>query len=244
MSAPVKIVLLRGSEDDCATGASMKFRLYYEGELRPTQRDPEPQQRDRLASHKQAIRRQFHKQLRELWRTNQFLHSCKVPPSGGASSHSPAVTGIRLSPTHNDIRLENWLASQYRKFGYSFIPLVRDEISLLCSLDILFLRRDIPGSVIQAGDIDNRIKTLIDALRAPNSPNELAHQDKVPSPDETPFYCLLWDDKQVSHLSVETDTLLDPLDVENAEQSRVRLVITVELRPYYVTMFNLAFAGS
>jgi hypothetical protein len=121
---------------------------------------------------------------------------------------------------------------------------VRDEISLLCSLDILFLRRDIPGSAIQAGDIDNRIKTVIDALRAPQSQNELVGTDQKPGRDDDPLYCLLWDDRQVSHLTVETDTLLDQQMAGDADQRKVRLVITVELRPYFVTMFNLAFAGS
>jgi hypothetical protein len=34
-------------------------------------------------------------------------------------------------------------------------------------LNILFLRADIPGKVVQSGDIDNRLKTLFDALRMP-----------------------------------------------------------------------------
>ncbi len=71
------------------------------------------------------------------------------------------------------------IASQYQESGFRFVPLVRESLSLLCSLDVLFLRRDFPGSVISAGDIDNRIKTLIDALRRPRSGNEL--QIKQPS---------------------------------------------------------------
>jgi hypothetical protein len=105
----------------------------------------------------------------------------------------------------------------------------------------LFLRRDIPGSAIQAGDIDNRIKTLIDALRPPRSQNELVGEDATPRSDEDPFICLLEDDRQVSHLSVETDTLLDPPTADEADQRKARIVITVELRPYYVSVFNMSF---
>ncbi len=61
------------------------------------------------------------------------------------------------------------IADQYHEFGYRFVPLVREEISLLCSVGILFLRRDIPGSLLSAGDIDNRIKTVIDTLRRPRN---------------------------------------------------------------------------
>ena len=132
------------------------------------------------------------------------------------------------------------LADRYHEFGYRFVPLVRDEISLLCSLSILFLRRDIPGSALSAGDIDTRIKTVIDALRRPRHANELAYH-ATPAADENPFFRLLEDDFQVSHLEVETDTLLDPPTDDKLDDSRARLVVTVELRPYYATLFNLSF---
>src|SRR6266849_6098917 len=54
--------------------------------------------------------------------------------------------------------------------GKQFVPLVRQSLALACSLDILFLRREEPGSLIlQGGDIDNRIKTLFDALKMPTA---------------------------------------------------------------------------
>ncbi len=223
----------------------MKFRLTYEGELKPTQRDPLSHQNDKLARHKHCIRRHFHRQLRHLWATNRFLREHRVYPKDHGIGRPVADEGARWAGDPNEqVPLRDAIASRYSKFGYNFVPLVRDEISLLCSLDVLFLRRDIPGSALEAGDIDNRIKTLIDTLRAPCSPNELVGEDQQPSPDETPMFCLLWDDKQVSHFSVETDTLLDPETKEDADRRKVRLVVTVELRPYDVTMFNLSFAGS
>jgi hypothetical protein len=88
------------------------------------------------------------------------------------------------------------------------------------------------------GDIDNRLKTIIDALRLPGNAKELVGYE-TPAEGEDPFYCLLEDDKQVTQLSVETDTLLDPL---KNDKFFVRLVITVDIHPYYVTMFNLSFA--
>ncbi len=60
-----------------------------------------------------------------------------------------------------------------------------------------------------------------------------------PQAGEELFYVLLEDDKHVTHLEVETDTLLyvDPKE----DESFVRLVILVELRPYNVNTFNIAF---
>ncbi len=102
-------------------------------------------------------------------------------------------------------------------------------------------QRAVQGRQRLAGDIDNRLKTLIDALRLPTSGRELAGSE-TPQAGEDPFFCLLRDDKQVTHLEVETDNLLEPLTQEDADRSKVRVMISVELRPYYVTMDNLSFA--
>ncbi len=222
----------------------MKFRLTYDGELRPTGNDPIGGQRNPLAPHKHSIRKQFHKQLKRLWSTDKFLSEHKVwgqdwaPQAPAADSH-----WARIAPDpHDMVPLVEAIATQYQEFGYRFVPLVVPKFHLLCSLDVLFLRRDNPGSVISAGDIDNRIKTLIDALRRPRNQTELVEEDATPGEDEDPFFCLLDDDKQVSHLSVETDVLLDPVEKNEVNNSKAKLIITVKLRPYYVTTLNLSFA--
>jgi hypothetical protein len=74
-------------------------------------------------------------------------------------------------------------------------------------------------------------------LRIPKSANELA-ENEVPEEGETPFFCLLEDDDLVTGLSVQSDVLLDPSVNRNA----VKLVVSVELKPDDVTMFNLGFA--
>jgi hypothetical protein len=56
----------------------MRFRLTYEGDLRPTQRDPEANQKEPLAAHKHNIRKTFHLQLKQLWATNKFLRNHKL----------------------------------------------------------------------------------------------------------------------------------------------------------------------
>jgi hypothetical protein len=91
------------------------------------------------------------------------------------------------------------------------------------------------------GDLDNRLKTLIDTLRKPHNANELVGNE-MPPVDEDPFYCLLEDDDLVTGLGVETDMLRGPLSNGSNDFSDVKLVISVELRPEHVTMFNLSFA--
>lgn len=78
---------------------------------------------------------------------------------------------------------------------------------------------------MQAGDIDNRIKTLMDALKIPEGVSD------APEQDEHPFYVLLQDDRLVTRLSVESDMLLQPTG-PNAGPQDARLVITVRLSPF------------
>lgn len=113
-------------------------------------------------------------------------------------------------------------------------------MSLICGLHILFLRPDTPGQMIRSGDIDNRLKTLFDALRMPAEAQELGKY-REPVEGETPFHVLLQDDKLISQLSVETDLLLEPSALE-PDENDARLVITVQTRIYGARWGNLSYA--
>ena len=202
----------------------MKFYLTYKGPLYPS--GNKPRRAGGLSLNKHSIRRVFHRQLKQLWKTDEGLQAYTTP---------------RLHSDSHKIYLE-----PYNKFGYQFVPLVRKELKLSCSLDILFLRRDqLSSGVISAGDIDNRIKTLIDCLRHPKNEKELPSEYSIPKDDECPFYCLLEDDDQIGSFTVKADTLLDlPItssEVEKNENFIVKLVVMVEIHPSVVTWGNLVF---
>jgi hypothetical protein len=221
----------------------VKFRLTYQGSLRPTGNDPYNAPLDPLAAHKHRIRQCFHKQLKTLWNQNRFLANYKRHPQDKIDSRPISESAAYFGHDEKDkVLLIEYVASRFNEFNYRFVPLVCEEFSLLCSLEILFLRRDIPGSALQAGDIDNRVKTIIDALRKPNNAKELVGNQN-PLSTEDPFFCLLQDDKLVSGFAVETDTLLDEvIPGDEDDKRRVHVVVSVELRPYFPTYFNLAFA--
>ena len=148
-----------------ARGNDVKFRLIYDGPLPPEDRAPK--------GLKQQIRKQFHPQLRTLWAEHPQL--------------SQLVE-----------REVNLIADAYKKGNYRFVPLVRLANAMACRLDILVLMRKEPYQVFsgdERGDLDNRIKTLIDGLRMPRQPGEC--NDALPDKGEDPFYCLLEDDKVV-----------------------------------------------
>jgi hypothetical protein len=115
------------------------------------------------------------------------------------------------------------------------VPLVTQQLRLICELDILLLRPQRPGKVISAGDLDNRLKTLLDALRIPKEDEGYSKR----KPDAVPFHCLLADDRIITKISIQTDQMLELLD--SPKSNDVRLVIAVRLRPYEMNVWNLPF---
>lgn len=106
---------------------------------------------------------------------------------------------------------------------------------MVAELDVTLLRPEAPGSVItQGGDIDNRLKTLLDALRMPKTDAEIPKGD-TPGQDEGPFFCLLEDDNLVTHLSVTTDRLLVPVQhhLEVVAFLHVRVKVTRATMDYF-----------
>lgn len=120
---------------------------------------------------------------------------------------------------------------------FKFFSLVREQLNLVCDLDILFLRRDEPGSLIRGGgDLDNRIKVLFDALKVPT-------EDEIrglhPDPHQV-LICLTEDDKLITGFRVTTDRLLEP-PASDAEFNHVHLIINVEVKVTRITDANLAY---
>lgn len=128
--------------------SDVRFRLTYEGELKATGNRSNPR-------HAHEIRRVFHGQLRQFWLTHPYLKEAlwSHPQTGFHKPHKP---------------LRHHLAEQHQRHDhYNFVPLVTEELSLACGLDILFMRPSMPGAIMKSGDIDGRMKTIFDALKMP-----------------------------------------------------------------------------
>jgi hypothetical protein len=200
-----------------AEGREMEFTLVYDGPLYGAGTN---------ASHKHDIRRQFHPQLKAFWKA-RLSHWLKA--------------GIRTSATAKTVSaggpVVGSIGEHYAMFGFRFVPLVTEDLKLACKLDILFLRRDTDRSIIKSGDIDNRLKTLFDALRNPHNQGELGGHS--PAEGEEPFYTLLEDDKLITEVRVSSDMLLTPIDPKEPHLSK--LIIGVHLRPFQHTDWNADF---
>jgi hypothetical protein len=180
----------------------MEFRLVYRGPLK-SNGGPE---------HKNQIRRYFHSQLKVLWEQHSGLR--------------------RLSDTtraHQKHKKEPQLSVNNRAGNtYNFLYLIGEKHGLSCALDVLFLRRESAGGLFEhRGDLDNRLKTLFDALKAPHEIDELP--DGPAGADENPFFCALEDDKYIDRVTITTDRLLSPIDPRTSETVRdVLLIIGVK----------------
>lgn len=162
-------------------------------------------------TEKQELRRAFHPQLKDLWGQKPLNE----------------LTGIFFGeiPEFNVIR----------KVGaFDFAPLATEAHNLVVRLSITLLRPEEPGGLITVGgDIDNRLKTLLDALSVPNT--EQVPNDDVPDANEMPFYCLLEDDNLVTGFSVDVDRLLD-----SADEKEVFALIQVDVTATRTSLENLA----
>jgi len=182
-----QVVLERPEPADGAT--VIKFRLVVRGQLPPDKRG--------MVNVKHRIRRELHPQLRTLWKQHMLLQDAFRPSN---------------RPKDGRLKIER-IADNFSRCGFRFVPLVRKEF-ISCALNILLMRRDEPHQLFTgAGDIDSRVKTLLDGLRLPNQCSEVA--DCAPTSDEDPFFCLLEDDRSITSFSVTGDTLLTP--AENGE---------------------------
>jgi hypothetical protein len=158
----------------------------------------------------------FHMQIRRLW-------------------GQPPLNGCR-----------EWLEPRKKDQGYSvhrpvppfvFTPLITEEMSLFAEIELDLMRPEPPGRLLtQGGDMDNRLKTLFDALTMPRHANALP-ADVQPQDGEMPFFCLLEDDNLVTSLSVKTQQLLEP----DVDESTVDLLIRVSIGRTKNTWGNGAF---
>jgi hypothetical protein len=218
----------RGDIPNVTEEIPVEFKLLYQGQLRASTTS------DTRVKEKHLIRKQLHKQLRELWRVHPILVSL--------GNSDVSVPG---EPTGTYVKLTEAIANKYERWGYRFVPLLSQELSLAASIDIVFLRRDHPGNLITSGgDIDNRIKTLFDALRMPHDVQELPKQ--LPREEsEDPFYVLLEDDSQITKVSVSTDRLLSvPVDGEHVHDVHLVIAVTINVLRVRALGGNIGFLSA
>jgi hypothetical protein len=184
----------------------MKFVLRYSGVLKGNAK----------ASEKEQIRAALSPQLMQLWNTQPMLAEMwKYFEHKASPSES--------NPFKREFDLQ------------TYICFATEEAGALVDLDILFLRPDAPGRLRdQTGDLDNRMKTLLDGLRPAQNNAERNNKEVI----TTPIYCLFEDDKLISSLNIRSETLLTHIE----ENNYVELIITVRTTPSKLTLLSRIYS--
>lgn len=190
----------------------MEFTLHYRGSLKAATG------KNRRKDHKHDLRKHFHKRLKELWDLPQFegqedLLDPRPALEGEIGLHQP------VGP-------------------FEFAPLISTRLFLVASIEMTMLRPEPEGAIFtRSGDIDNRLKTLMDALKVPNDEAALP-DDASPSPDQSPFLCLFEDDSLISGLNIKTAHWLES-EVQKTDE--VVLTLRVRTKPTKIIFGNMAF---
>jgi hypothetical protein len=185
----------------------MKLVLHYRGELFA----------NGSPTHKHDLRRHFHRQLKTLWGQRPLVDDAKSLLQTGKQAGDYCL--LRPFPP------------------FVFVPLISAEMYVVCDISVVLMRPEPPGSLITSGgDMDNRLKTLFDAMTMPRHANAMPKTG--PQADETPhFFCLLEDDNLIVRLDVRTEQLLEP----QVGKNEVDLAISVRTHVTRVTMGNSDF---
>ena len=178
----------------------MEFTLRFSGHI---------PHHSKAEAHK--VRCVFHDQLVDYWqrdsrlaRINQrlikpFLRSARFPRGD-----------VRRADRGHKIRSENQIYRYRQVHQIRFVPLATRWRYLRCELSMRIHRyegdMDRGGILDNNGDLDNKCKTIVDALRVP-SPECL---DPSTRHSSRLFFCVLEDDRLVDRITMETRNILGP----------------------------------
>ncbi|WP_050524297.1 hypothetical protein [Pseudorhodobacter wandonensis] len=195
----------------------MKLTLIYEGPLKGNSAGTD---------EKGAIRHALSPQLSNFWQGTEFLRDWKNPE-------------YWLPTDYEGLSLSQALANEHLKYGVRFVPLAFKKLNLKCRLKITLLAAQNQFTLMTSGDLDNRVKTLVDGLHIPASEQEMSDFLKSQY-KEAPLYCLMADDDQITEFSVRQEVLWSATQ-EDFHKGIVKAIIEAEVYPALVTIDGTVF---
>lgn len=192
----------------------MRFSLHYRGALKA----------NGSPTDKHALRLALHPQLKRVAESrkiaDRYLSAKRDSRPGKArEAATSSIAGWRFVSLMVQLEQHQFdvVSHDVRHWIQAF-----SEEEPTVDLNITMFRPGAPGQIMDSGgDIDNRLKTLFDALQPPNS--GLTKLCERTGTDPDPVICLLADDAQIASLRVDTRTLYDYSD-----PTEVLLVIDID----------------
>jgi len=174
-------------------------------------------------SNKKAIwnmRKSFHNQLIKIWDKQPFQ-----------------ILSEWYKSEQHASSFENFHEKFIKKHdGVTFIPIYGRTIGIGVSLDITLLTgMEEKNKVLKAGDLDNRIKRIIDGLRVPIQKGELCND----LANNSEWHCLLEDDDAVISLNAQMGTYLGSDD--SKESFAFIRVKPMSTGPVYTSTLSMLF---
>lgn len=173
-----------------------------------------------VAKDKHAIRCQLHPQIKRFWDLTI------ASQNENRTQHENYWTPFKLKKGDGDVSLLETRGNS------TFATTVSDAAGwcALCRLSFTFFEHDIRSGI---GDIDNKVKTLMDALSLP--PKADAAELEITS---TPFHCLLANDRLVTSYSVDRRTIFTGKQSQTPDDD----FVVIDARVYAArhTLFNSA----
>lgn len=192
----------------------MEFHLVYDGNLlKPSQYGR------KRAWEKHALRGIMSPQLKKLWETHPALREY-ANKTVARDEYGKAL--------HPEVPFLKYLGDWHAVEEIGIIPIATEANGLVCSLDVQLLMPQFHGII--HGDVDNRLKTLIDALTKPKRGQLVKKPEDEPDPN--PLYVLLEDDKLITGLKINVDRLLYPMEDKQDDMIAIIRVTTAQIDPF------------
>ncbi len=206
----------------------MEIMLTYHGPL------PACQDEQKHTDQKQIIRWHFSQQLANKFQREPTLVQW-------AQQGMPEATIVNGRVQLPIVDQHEHCFYEVQTCGFVGTAIVASHNGLGCQLDIEICRREKPGGVLaggnKGGDIDNRLKPLLDALALPLRPNQ------VPASmhgNGRRLYCLLEDDSLVSRLSIDIQRW-DEEPKSPAEADHVYVRVKATIQPVEPRVYHAGF---
>ena len=157
-------------------------------------------------NEKHRIRKELHPQIETLWKRDTRL-SDKY--SDLLDLQTPSLAGNKFEvPRPLKRNKDFWWRHPLN--GWNFIPLFTRIHEAHCELSVRIYRKtESRGVLFEGGDIDNRLKTFLDALTVPMRPDQSPNEAASENPNDwPPLMCLMDDDRSVTKLTVQSIRML------------------------------------
>ena len=133
--------------------------------------------------------------------------------------------------------------------GYRWLPIVTRANGLICEVEVLLKRRSEPGEIFvsgdDGGDLDNRLKILLDGLRMPLSPTECPGNQYGPGDRDgqwVELITLLEDDSLISKITIEARQL-NTMPKPDQGNDWAEVDVKATLKTLHPTPLNQGYAG-